>query len=100
MNPLPNLVPVLSDTGDGAGGGALAVAYALAESWEGVFSARSASARLSYLSITPTTTSPCLSCPGEIPSSPAPSPTKETCKNGGFESLGFKNQGQCIKSTK
>ena len=26
-----------------------------------------------------------------------PDPAKEACKNGGWQALGYKNQGQCIK---
>ena len=27
-----------------------------------------------------------------------PAPGKEACKNGGFQELGFANQGQCVKA--
>ncbi len=29
---------------------------------------------------------------------PGPATGKEACKNGGWEALGFRNQGQCVKA--
>ena len=28
----------------------------------------------------------------------APAPGKDACKNGGYQALGFANQGQCVKA--
>ena len=32
------------------------------------------------------------------PTEAAPAPGKEACKEGGYEQLGFANQGQCVKA--